>query len=143
PAGPEAALFTAVPAAFNTTPANGLSRPTVRTNLRRRVSMTSTPLLERSPRKYSPRTGLTKLISNDVNGNGSTMAVKHRVCVFVGAPGPVQGSAIAIGDIASDRTPSKAEPNPPERYEKPFNRVDISSFQHSGTSTALFISFPP
>ena len=36
------------------------------------------------------------------------MAVRHFVCVFVGAPGPVQGAATAMPGTPSDTNPNTA-----------------------------------
>ncbi len=45
------------------------------------------------------------------------MAVKHLVCVFVGAPGPVQGAPTAMPGVASDTTPNSAGANAREICE--------------------------
>src|SRR5260370_30804773 len=55
------------------------------------------------------------------------MAVTHLVCVFEGAPGPVQGAATAMPAVASDTTPNSAGASAPERYASKFDCVDMHS----------------
>src|SRR5437588_8551419 len=67
------------------------------------------PAFERSAKYNSGRCGLTKLMSKDRSGlPGIWTAVRHLVCVSVGAPRPVQAPN-AAPDAASDTAPSSAE----------------------------------
>ena len=66
-------------------------------------------------------------MSKEVNGVGSAMAVKHWVCVLVGAPGPVHGAALIMVAMVSVATHSKTDLSVPERYASKFDFGDIDS----------------
>src|SRR5262245_38911800 len=73
------------------------------------VLMTSMPALARSAGEDSAGFGLTQLMSYDCSGlPGIWTAVRHLVCVVVGAPGPVHW-ACAAPDVASDTAPNSIE----------------------------------
>jgi hypothetical protein len=55
------------------------------------------------------------------------MAVKHWVCVLVGAPGPVHGAALIIVAMVSVAAPRKIDVNAVERYASKFDFGDIDS----------------
>src|ERR1700730_9580128 len=55
------------------------------------------------------------------------MAVTHLVCVFEGAPGPVQGAAKAGIAVASNTTPSSAGASAPERHASNLSFLDMNS----------------
>src|ERR1700752_203592 len=58
---------------------------------------------------------------------GIWIAVRHLVCVVVGAPGPVHGAAAAG---VSDATPSNAVATVPEKYETNFLYLVMSEPSH-------------
>src|ERR1700680_3939715 len=65
-------------------------------------------------------------MSNDFSGPGSGMAVRHLVCVFEGAPGPVQEAAMAMPDPASDTRPNSAGASTPVKDAIKFDFVDMN-----------------
>ena len=77
--------------------------------------MMSMPAFERSAKYYSARSGLVQLMSKERSGLPvMVMAVRHFVCVVVGAPGPVQGAAKA-GDATKDAAPIAATAMEPDK----------------------------
>src|SRR5712692_6837134 len=67
-------------------------------------------------------------MSNDFSWTpGMAMAVTHLVCVFAGAPGPVQGAATAMLGVTSNTTANNAGASAPERYVSNLDFFDMNS----------------
>src|ERR1700687_306365 len=64
-------------------------------------------------------------MSNDFNGPPSGMAVRHLVCVFEGAPGPVQEAATAMPGPASATSPNNAGASTLDIYEVKFDFIEF------------------
>ena len=66
-------------------------------------------------------------MSNERSGLPAIVtAVRHFVCVVVGAPGPVQGAAVAGEDDTRDAAPSNAVATEPAKYARNLTYYTLS-----------------